>query len=105
MVRWFHLLVVLWLGWPLQAANALDSAAKQQQTRAASSAFFSNAVVYQIRIEIAPDDIAKLRKDPRQFVHATIQEGGETYSEVGLHLKGAAGSFRGVDDPKPGFTL
>jgi len=106
MIRWFHLLVVVvWPGWVLPAANALDPAAKQQQIRAESSAFFSNPVVYQIRIEIAPEDIAKLRKDPRQFVHATIQEGGESYSEVGLHLKGMAGSFRGVDDPKPGFTL
>src|SRR5207247_1339584 len=36
---------------------------------------------------------------------ATVTEGGTSYEGVGVHLKGAAGSFRGIDDPRPGFTL
>ena len=33
-----------------------------------------------------------------------IEEGGKTYENVGIHLKGAAGSFRGIDD-RPALTL
>src|ERR1051325_231508 len=104
MLRWFYLMAAVGLGWALQPATAPGSVMKQQN-QIASSAFFSNSVVYRIRVEIGPEEMARLRKDPKQFVHATIKEGGQTYSEVGLHLKGQAGSFRGVDDPKPGFTL
>jgi len=88
----------------LTSQVVLGLTAKQRNCQA-SGAFFSNAVVYEIRLEITADDLARLRKDPRKFVRATLREGAETYPEVGLHLKGAAGSFRGIDDPRPGFTL
>src|SRR5947209_3216981 len=79
--------------------------AKQRENKGASAAFYSNTVVYSLRIEITPEDLPKLRKDPRKFIQATVQEGEARYRNVGLHLKGAAGSFRGIDDPRPGFTL
>lgn len=40
----------------------------------------------------------------RPEVKATVREGGVTYSNVAVHLKGAAGSFRPFDD-QPAFTL
>src|SRR5205085_8728713 len=35
---------------------------------------------------------------------ATLKEGDKVYTDIGVHLKGAAGSFRGIDD-KPSLTL
>jgi len=104
-VRWFHWLGLVWFGWVLLPAGALASGAQRNQDLAASSAFFSNVVVYRIQIQIAPEDLARLRKDQHRFVRATVKEGGKTYEDVGVHLKGSAGSFRPIDDPKPGFTL
>jgi hypothetical protein len=40
----------------------------------------------------------------RPEVQVTVTEGGRVYTNVSLHLKGAAGSFRHFDD-KPGMTL
>lgn len=40
----------------------------------------------------------------RPEARATVVEGGRTYSNVAIHLKGAAGSFRPVDE-RPGLTL
>ena len=93
---------------------------------------FSNDAVRQIRIEIAPQGLAKLREDPRSFVRAKVEEAGPerepslarsiypasasvlrardgsrsgaVYEDVGIHLKGSVGSFREVDD-KPALTL
>lgn len=71
--------------------------------------------LWRLRIEIAPRDVETLRgyywngrrgQRPveRPEVLATVREGGIAYSNVALHLKGAAGSFRPFDD-KPALTL
>ncbi len=66
-------------------------------------------------IEIAPRDTQTLRdyfwngwrgrpQQTRPEVLATVRQSDQTYTNVALHLKGAAGSFRGFDD-KPALTL
>ncbi len=65
---------------------------------------FTNGSVRQIQIEIAPLGMESLRKDPREFVHATLTEQGLVFDDVAIHLKGSIGSFREVDD-KPDLTL
>src|SRR4026209_1980279 len=70
-----------------------------------NDAFFTNGTICHIRIEIAATNLNALRQDPRRNVRARVTEGGRTYEEVGIHLKGAAGSFRPIDDQKPAFTL
>jgi hypothetical protein len=60
--------------------------------------------VRSIRLTINPGDLDKLRTQAREFVPATVEENGEVYPDVALHLKGSVGSFRPLDD-KPGFTL
>jgi hypothetical protein len=70
-----------------------------------------------IRIEISPDAEESLRRMQNRFrgfgmgldpdrpeVRATVLCGDEVFTNVALHLKGAAGSFRPYDD-KPAFTL
>jgi len=46
-----------------------------------------------------------LRREQRKYVKCTLKEEDKVVgAEVGVHLKGAAGSFRGIDD-KAGLTL
>jgi spore coat protein H len=67
------------------------------------------------QIQIASKDVETLRayfwngwggrqRQERPEVLATVLEGGRIYTNVALHLKGAAGSFRSFDD-KPALTL
>ncbi len=68
-----------------------------------SAQFFRDEVP---RLEIQLDRKAhhQLRNDPRTYVLCTIREGGTVYTNVSIKLKGAAGSFRYIDD-QPAFTL
>ncbi|MFM7100637.1 MAG: CotH kinase family protein [Verrucomicrobiota bacterium] len=70
--------------------------------------------LWRIQITLSPEDADRLRGDywhrgrppgqPRTEVRARVEEGGTTYANVALHLKGSAGSFRPFDD-QPAFTL
>ena len=74
---------------------------------------FTNSQVLRIEIEIPEQGIEALRDSPqrawgraekRPTVKAIVREGGTVYKDVAIHLKGAAGSFRSVDDD-PALTL
>lgn len=69
-----------------------------------SDAFFSSGKVVQISIELGKEELNSLRGDMRKYVQCTLTEGDKVYQKVAIHLKGAAGSTRSVDD-KPGLTL
>lgn len=75
--------------------------------------------LFRVEIEVSPQDVETLRGyqwngwqgrggggvgQERPEVKVTVREGGETYTDVALHPKGAAGSFRAFDD-KPAMTL
>ncbi len=80
-------------------------AGRAAQPDDADQVFFREGRLPRLRIEVSPAELAKLNRDPRSFVRCTIREGDEfVYSEVGVHLKGAAGSFRPVGD-RPALTL
>ncbi|HUR45525.1 MAG TPA: CotH kinase family protein [Candidatus Saccharimonadales bacterium] len=65
---------------------------------------FTNGLVTTIHIQISPTNLAALRSSSHAYVKATFLEGSNTWEEVGLHLKGSAGSVRGVDD-NPAMTI
>ena len=65
---------------------------------------FTNGAVISLTIELSPASLESLRQNPRRKVPATVKAGGRTYRKVAVHLKGALGSFRGVDD-RPGLSL
>ncbi|MBI3417011.1 MAG: CotH kinase family protein [Verrucomicrobia bacterium] len=75
---------------------------------------FAKLEVLKIRVDIPREGIAALRRSPRGFgfgesadrpvVKCTVREGGRVYTNVAIHLKGAAGSFRPIDD-NPALTL
>ncbi len=105
---------VLWAGPRLLLAGLLSSsayAAKSKRTDLAADLFAATNVL-RLAIEIPPPAMEALRAVPgffnrstnREKVQVTIREGDQVYTNVTLQLKGAAGSFRAIDD-KPAFTL
>lgn len=72
--------------------------------------------LWRLHIDVSPRDADVLRgyhwngwrgnrgNEDRPEVSASLREGSTTYSNVALHLKGSAGSFRPFDD-KPAMTL
>lgn len=95
----------------LQPANVAPSSlqsAEQPKTPAvpdASEVLFARRTIPEIKIKLDQNEEQKLRSDQRRFAQCTLIENGETtYPKVAVKLKGAAGSFRDLDD-KPAFTL
>lgn len=66
--------------------------------------FFKAGKVVEVSIDLGNAELDALRREPRKYVKAKLTEGKTVYPDVGVHLRGAAGSFRGIDD-KPGLTL
>ncbi len=81
---------------PTQAADK-----KSQDER---DAFFKEGKIPHLTLELDKKDADSLRREPRKYVKCTLKEGGQEYRDVGLHLRGAVGSFRPFDD-KPGLTI
>ena len=95
------------------APTALSAATIPDVSNALFSTESNSGPDLRLEIEISPAALDKLRDYqwnraepdlPRENVPAQIREGGILYTNVLLHLKGSAGSFRPVDD-KPAFTL
>jgi spore coat protein H len=66
--------------------------------------FFKDSKILQLTIEIDKKDTESLQREPRKYVKATFKDGDKEYKKVGVHIKGAAGSWQGID-AKPGLTL
>ncbi len=66
--------------------------------------FKPEGAVPTIKVTLDEANLRQLRGDPRKYVKATIRVDDKAYTNVGLHLKGAAGSWRDWND-KPGLTL
>jgi hypothetical protein len=81
---------------------------RAEKTFEADTAIFAtNSPVLRLRIELDRPALDSLRREPRNFVKARLVDvthGTNVYQDVAIHLKGAAGSFRGVDD-KPALTI
>ena len=69
-----------------------------------SDELFTNGLIPRIHIEITGTNLAALQKNNRGYVRATVKEGEKVYGEVGIHVKGSAGSVRNFDD-RPALTL
>lgn len=89
----------------LVASAGLIAAAWAWAKPDASDPFFANGEIPRLKIEISPEELNKLRADQRAYVRCKVIENDQKeYREVGVKLKGAAGSFRNFDD-KPALTL
>lgn len=70
-----------------------------------SDAFFARTEIVTLTLEISPRERALLAQNQREYVPCRLREhGGETWQSASVKLKGAAGSFRELED-KPAFTL
>lgn len=80
---------------------------KEEKQRKLADAFFAGEI-RRLKIEIAPDQVERLKKDERNYAEATLTEstpaGPRIYQKVAIKLKGSAGSFQRLDQ-KPGLTL
>jgi spore coat protein H len=97
---WLALAAALAVG----LAAPADAPAGGKKANDDSDAFFKAGKVVELVIELAPKELESLRREPRKYAKATVKVDGKVYKDVGLKVKGAAGSFRGIDD-KPGLTL
>ena len=71
----------------------------------ASELFFKKGVIPELRIQVSEGELEKLKADNRTYVRCTIVENRKTtHKDIGIKLKGAAGSFREWDD-RPALTL
>jgi hypothetical protein len=76
------------LGYPPSSDEALDD-------------FFSLSEVHQIEIQVDQTGMASLLDSPREYVHAQVEIDGKKYEDVGVRLKGGAGSFIPLDGDYP----
>lgn len=97
--------LMVWLAAAALTAVAADTRKpKPTKKRAAAEEIFDNKHILPLKIEIEPAELKRLQQDNRHFVRATIREGTNVWKDVGVHLKGAAGSFRGIED-RPALTM
>ncbi len=87
-----------------QDAVLPEEKAKKKERIDKSDALFAG-LIPTLNLRIDPPAMEQLRKDPRNYAEAAIDEaGGKTFEHLAIKLKGSAGSFRGIDD-KPGFSI
>jgi len=95
-----------------QCSALLAGHAGKESTREMDE-LFRDGFIPRIRIQIPPEGVAELRKynwrrdgssDDKVGVQGTVSEGGKTFSNVFIRVKGSAGSFRSIDQ-NPGLTL
>jgi spore coat protein H len=68
------------------------------------AAIFKRPTLLAFKLELSSDAMDELRRAPRDYVSATVTIDGLVFTNVGVHLKGALGSFRRLDD-RPALTL
>ncbi len=93
---------------PLKAVSdqeASDTSSKTARPRDESDEYFESGAVSELKIEIPDGEMKQLRENNKAYVRCTIRENDEVvFKSVGIKLKGAAGSFREIDD-RPALTL
>lgn len=94
-------LILVWLG----SSLAAQGTPAKPRPADASVDFFKQGVIPHLKIEISKEELEKLKQKDREYVRCTVLENNKTkYENVGIHLKGAAGSFRPIED-RPALTL
>jgi len=85
------------------AASLVSSRAADPKKSDVADAFFREAAVHTLQIEIPPASLAALKEGNRDYVRATVREGDVMWRDVGIRLKGHV-TFQPTDR-KPGLTL
>ncbi len=86
-------------------AMSLVPLAAPAQKAIEAEAFFKSGVIVRLDLQIGADEVEALRREPRNYVAATLKENDKTvYEKVGIHLRGSESTFRPLAD-KPGLTF
>jgi hypothetical protein len=85
-------------------AAAQKAAPKTPRQPDPAAAFFAANPIVQVQILLSDQARQSLRQDARAYAEADLQLDGVRFARVGVKLKGAAGSFRELDE-RPGFTV
>jgi spore coat protein H len=93
-----------WLALMGLPSASMAASKASSQFRKEADALFTNGNLLRLVLEIPESGMKSLRSAPRTYVPAVLHDGNTTYSNLAVHLKGAAGSFRRVDD-QPGLTV
>jgi spore coat protein H len=86
---------------PSPACAQVKPAPKADPT---AEVFKITAPLQTFKITLDEANLKALKAKPKEYVHCTVVVGDKTYKDVGIHLKGAVGSFQGWDG-KPALTL
>jgi len=76
---------------------------RRQTLDRAATQFFAGPI-QRFEITVSRPAVRQLRQEPRSYVLALVTIGSNRFDNVGIHLKGAAGSTRDFSD-KPALTL
>lgn len=87
----------------LLTAGALGQTAARE---AKPDRLFAEDQVPRIVLTLPPASLSQLQAQPREFAVCEIGEAGKPpLRDCHVKLKGSAGSFRPITDPRPGFSL
>ncbi len=89
---------------PVALAQAVTSPTGRKSDKNPGEDLFADGVIPRVTLEIPDGAWRALQRSPRQYIRTTVREGGQIFTNVALHLKGSAGSFRPIDDT-PSYTL
>jgi len=101
-VRELSRLVLLGVALAIQV-RAADGVVLAEARDRAVAAFFEGPV-QRWELIVPEEALAELRRSPRDYARANLLIGNQKFSDVGIHLKGSAGSKRSVDD-RPALTV
>lgn len=100
-MRWLLPLLVFAF---LQPALPVRGRLSPPESRESADALFEG-IIPALNIRIPAAGLERLRKNPRDYVEAEIEEqGAGIHRHAGIKLKGSAGSFREIDS-HPGFSV
>src|SRR5262249_17792587 len=87
-------LIVAHRSFPPEGEDKPAKRSRNEASRARASDDFLAAPIGRIDIDIPPASVQSLDRENRRYVPCTVRMGDEVYESVGIHLKGAAGSFQ-----------
>ncbi len=87
----------------LAGASLANAAGDTEKQRKEIAAFFTGPIPT-LRLEVSDENVDFLRREPKRYVEGRLRKGAKVWTDVGIKLKGAEGSFRPIDE-KPGLTL
>ncbi len=95
--------LLLWAGCRPDRSPTAAGETKEQQLDRSTAEFFAGPIV-RFDVKLSPGSLRSLQENGRKAMPATVVVGTNVFEGVAVHVKGAAGSTRSIDD-NPALTL